>query len=567
MDKLKEQLAPVQKHLFWIGCGLIVLVTLYSWYSATSHLKTEHTKLKSEIDSSFQTVTNIKLPHPNDQTTKGMQGLIEETGEKVAARWAELAKAQEKVLVWPTSVLDPAFVDKVNSLRPPELTVTDGVNEISGEDKRVYRDHIEKQFPNLAAIVGSKWNGKVTVSSSMGGMMGGGPGGDMSAMMSAATSGGATPGIAQNLAADDSIVQWNPGNQSALLSDHFAFIASEADLPSTRQILYAQEDLWVLENLLMIIKATNETNGEIQHRHEAAIKVIESIQIGRGAVSETGKVSAVGKGGSEGGTEGSGPGGMMGGGDMMGQMMQSMQGAGGGEPGGAEPGGEPGGAAMPSTGGAMANMAGGARGTGNLADNRYVDRAYQGVLASRLVNAMQGKPEKPEDLFLAVAKRVPVRMVFKIDQRRVPTLLAECGNSKLPVEVKQVRVNRESTGGGSMGMGGGMMGAMMSPGGDPGGGDDMGSMMSRMMGGQFGGGGAATNPNRQKIADSTIDPNEITVELYGIVYIYNPVNRAVLGLKEPATPPTVTATPATTTPVAPPVNTGAATSAASAAVN
>jgi hypothetical protein len=202
----------------------------------------------------------------------------------------------------------------------------------------------------------------------------------------------------------------------------------------------------------------------------------------------------------------------------------------------------------------------------SLADNRYVDRDYQGVLSSRLVSAMKGQPEKPEDLFLAVAKRVPVRLVFKMDQRRVATLLAECGNSKLPVEVKQVRVNRQSAtfGGG----GGGMMGGMMEPGGAeaPGGADPAG-MMAGMMGGMMGGvggfGGNANNPNRQTIADSNLDPNEIGVEIYGIVYIYNPVNRAVLGLKEeaPATPPTVTTTPtptSTTPPAAPPVNTGAA---------
>jgi hypothetical protein len=101
-----------------------------------------------------------------------------------------------------------------------------------------------------------------------------------------------------------------------------------------------------------------------------------------------------------------------------------------------------------------------------------------------------------------------------------------------------------------MGMMGGMMDGM--PGGD-GGGAFAGA----------GGGGVANNPNRKKIADSTIDTNEISVELYGIVYIYNPVNRAVLGLQETEPPPVVTPapTPASNPPPAPAVpaaNTGAA---------
>jgi hypothetical protein len=577
MDKLKEQLAPVQKHLFWIGCGLILLVTLFSWYRATSHLQTEHTRLKADITSSFDLVTNIKGNHPNDNTIKGMDGLIEETGEKVAVRWAELARNQEKVLVWPTYAFDQVFIERVNSLRPPELTVTDGQNEIDGENKRIYRDHVEKVFPELAKIIGAKWTGRVTASSGMGGMpgMGAMPGGDMGppgGMMTGPGAGAMMPGVGRQQAGDDdSLVLWNSGNQSQLMSDHFSFIASEADLPSTRQILYAQEDLWVLESLLNTIKATNETNGPITHRHEAAIKTIEAIQIGRGAVQESGRVTPVGKAASEGGMDGGTSGmmaGMADGASMMSQMMSAggpgeMAEPGGGGAPGESPGAGPAAAAGP--GAAAGSMATAGR-SDSLADNRYVDRDYQGVLSSRLVSAMKGQPEKPEDLFLAVAKRVPVRLVFKMDQRRVATLLAECGNSKLPVEVKQVRVNRQSAtfGGG----GGGMMGGMMEPGGAeaPGGADPAG-MMAGMMGGMMGGvggfGGNANNPNRQTIADSNLDPNEIGVEIYGIVYIYNPVNRAVLGLKEeaPATPPTVTTTPtptSTTPPAAPPVNTGAA---------
>ncbi|HUE74407.1 MAG TPA: hypothetical protein VMP01_26225 [Pirellulaceae bacterium] len=573
MDKLKEQLAPVQKHLFWIGCGLIVFVTLFSWYRATSHLKTEHANLQAEITSSFEAVNNIKQNHPNDQTNQGMEGLIQETGEKVAERWAILAKNQEKVLVWPTYAFDQQFIEQVNSLRPPELTVTDGQNEIDGENRRIYRDHVEKVFPKLANIIGAKWTGKVSASAGMGGMggMGAMPGGDMGAMMGAGP-GSMMQGVgAQQAEADDSIVVWNSGNQSQILSEHFSFIASDAALPTTRQILYAQEDLWVLENLLTIIKATNETNGPIAHRHEAAIKTIESIQIGRGAVHESGKVSPIGKAASEGMDDGGG--GVQN--DMMSQMMGGMGGESMGEGGGpgmeaggeAGPGAEPGADAGPGGGGmSMPGGMGTAGGGANPADNRYVDRDYQGVLASRLISAMQGNPQQQEDLFLAVAKRVPVRLVFKMDQRRMPTLLAECGNSKLPVEVKQVRINRQSAGAGGGGMEGGMMGGMM--GGGPGGpgddGADMGAMMGGMMGGGMGGafGGNANNPNRKAIADSTVDPNEIGVEIYGIVYIYNPVNRAALGLKDatPATPPTVTTTPTPTgtTPAAPPVNTGAA---------
>ena len=63
------------------------------------------------------------------------------------------------------------------------------------------------------------------------------------------------------------------------------------------------------------------------------------------------------------------------------------------------------------------------------------------------------------------------------------------------------------------------------------------------------------------IASSKEDPNEINVEIYGIVYIYNPPDRKLLGLPEaaqPATPPVAPiATPASTNPTRPATEAGA----------
>jgi hypothetical protein len=86
------------------------------------------------------------------------------------------------------------------------------------------------------------------------------------------------------------------------------------------------------------------------------------------------------------------------------------------------------------------------------------------------------------------------------------------------------------------------------------------------MGGGYDGGGMSgmpgmsglpgTGPRRVGGADSTaaIDLNLIVVELYGIVYVYNPVNTSQLGLEE--TISTVSAPPAAvpTTPPATPVS-------------
>jgi hypothetical protein len=217
---------------------------------------------------------------------------------------------------------------------------------------------------------------------------------------------------------------------------------------------------------------------------------------------------------------------------------------------------------------------------------RYVDEKYQPLDPKRLRDALTSK--SPADALLAVAKRMPVRMRFSIDQRRLNKLLAECGNSRLPVEVRQVRINREAAAAGGMGgyggeygsgsggygsaaMGssggtetmsglgglGGGLGGIGSPGGlgssgpgygssGPGYGSSGPGYGSGMSGYGASGipGSAAAGPRRVGGADSTatIDLNLIVVELYGIVYIYNPVSKSQLGQEDAAT--TVSTPPA-----------------------
>lgn len=197
------------------------------------------------------------------------------------------------------------------------------------------------------------------------------------------------------------------------------------------------------------------------------------------------------------------------------------------------------------------------------AEMRYVDEKYQPLPASRLRGALTSR--SPEDALLAVAKRMPVRIRVGIDQRRLNVFLAQCGNAKLPLEVRQVRINRPPAPVGGMGgygmMAGGGPGyeSGYAPGGMGGfaggfsGSSDGGyssggfgglggfSAMGGGTAGGFGGFGTTagegyTSPGMMGgtgrpgavpgsvTADASVDPNMIDVEVYGIVYIYNPVN-------------------------------------------
>ena len=59
-----------------------------------------------------------------------------------------------------------------------------------------------------------------------------------------------------------------------------------------------------------------------------------------------------------------------------------------------------------------------------------------------------------DQAYLAVAKRIPLRMRVSIDQRHINKLLVECANSELTVEIRQLMINpnfvpaKSRTGGG-----------------------------------------------------------------------------------------------------------------------
>ena len=202
------------------------------------------------------------------------------------------------------------------------------------------------------------------------------------------------------------------------------------------------------------------------------------------------------------------------------------------------------------------------------AEGRYVDNQYQALKAETLRSALRS--DTTADAFLVVAKRMPVRMRLVVDERKLPRLLAQFGNAMLPVEVRQVRINRgrDAGGGGSydtMNMGGGAYG-MMGGGADMGGAYGMPGGSAGMMGtmpgmdagpGMDGGMGMGYTPpgmggagypspdsgmgmgmpgQEQNLKDRTTvastSAHDVPVEIYGIIYIYNPVDEKKLGLEQ-----------------------------------
>ena len=211
-----------------------------------------------------------------------------------------------------------------------------------------------------------------------------------------------------------------------------------SQVPSSTEIRRAQEDLWVYTALLRIIAGTNK-----ESRWTSPVKELVDIRIGKEAAHafaeglRSGHIIIV---------QGAAP-----------------------QPGSEQPAPQP--PATPGDGAAAS--------AASSDDGRYVDA--------------DGKPQSTAEAAQKPFKRMPVFLDLVMDQRELPRLLAECANSPLPVEIKQLRVNPGKSNSGSSGG-------------------------SRSAKPTAAAGNTGTARGGTK-AEST--SYEVPVELMGIIYIYN----------------------------------------------
>ena len=226
--------------------------------------------------------------------------------------------------------------------------------------------------------------------------------------------------------------------------------------PTTKEVLYAQEDLWVLMNLIDIIK---RTNGDAIVRSQTPIKEIQDIQLGKDVVPPSKldykvvRPASLPVEGEEAPADGQAP--VTTGPDKISTPADNIAGA-------------------PPVAIDL-----------ELVKNRYYDENYEPIADQETLLA-----------YVKVAKRIPVRMRLVMDERMLNKLLVECANAPMTFEVRQFRFNPPDA-------------------------NDV-----------MGGGGGSTDlggPLRSR----TLKANEYlsfdrTVELFGIIYVFNPVSEPVL---------------------------------------
>ena len=482
MGQLKEQFAVVMRYGFWIGIGFSVLVSLVVWYLATSSLVDERESQKQKINSAFTSVTSLQgelSTHPNPSSHEVMEEMIEERTEVVLQAWKDMYERQRGLLTWPES-LQQDFIREYEDLIPIEKYIDFPPTDSQKKETYLlsrYGTYIGRVLPDIAKYARAEWvaifdpNRTTPTRKEL----------DQRAISGRE---------------NRPLVEWSEGSQQNLLNDLFPWRTKP--YPSTLEVYYSQENLWILKQLLQIIDTVNKDANE---PFEARVHEIKAIKIGRSVNFNAGSIQRV-------------PARMLDGMGMddMGMGMDDM------------------GMGMDDMGMGMGGMEGVPI---DPADNRYVDPLYQPITGAALRTALTSA--LPTDVNLAVAKKVPVMMSVAIDQRAIPDFLAACGSAALMVQVRQVRVLEkdgsvvsDSGGGGgyggSGGYGGGYGGGM-----DSGGMDDYGDIEDYGGMDAYGGGGRGAMTMN---GTPTERPFDMDLEVYGLINIYNPPSRESLGLDQ-----------------------------------
>ncbi len=480
MEKFRAFLEVLKKYHFWVLCGLIVLLDFAGWFFAISSEEKDFTARKSKIESSFSTVRAISnnAEHPSrayvDQVAAITNGPLAAQVKKASSRlYDEQHAANPLPLVFPNSASDQASfqtafekiwrqpIEEIEKLPPGTL------DQVYREK---YRDHIAEHFPKLFQLIEQRTEVEDGGSPVMGGLGRGGRGGF----------GGGPGGKAKQTTG---IVDWTDAEQKKnTFLDRFT-----RSVPTTLDIMMAQEELWVYETLLKVVRNTNNVGANKDHyvkpasHKQARIKQILAMDIGKDAVQEwTASEKPVF--------------------DLATDTSHAPA-----ENRGPQP--------MPQSGRPGTMVVGQNPGASPLV-NRYVDD--------------KGKPlADPTQQPFGEFRMMPVTLKVVIEQREIPRLLAECANSAMRIDVRGVRILEEhpaavaltaaaaptdTAAPNAVQSGAGGQGRPAMP-------EHGGAIPMNM-----GRGGDTSGRNDFTYNEESADPvyPPVPVEVHGIIYIYNP---------------------------------------------
>ena len=557
MDQLAPVIAWTKKNIFWLVCGTLSVAMIFVWFLTTGDINEQRSKQEAALKSSVSTAKGIKsvmasaLPtngpveteeegipaHPNETSLQGMREELSATIDSIVAAWKIRKQAQDSILVWPKCIPSNRFIEAFSKYNPPE-TMPDEENSAARTNMEqmltLYKAKIPEQMSYLCGddVLRAYWkfdpkfaDDSIPVEDEDDGSTpGGGFGGGSGAGFGAGAGSGAPTLTSSAVDLNQFAVRWSDKNQDLWHSKLTTFNGYDGNLfdyPTPLQCYMLQQDLWLLEAMFRIIR---EVNGDSAANDLSIIKNIDHVAFGREVGGKLGELTPPDQrladkttAGMNGGMpKQGGPGGF--GSDPLGEEEEYDE-EGNFEPNGGfnfgrtlDDGGEG------DSGGSNSNVP---------YDNRYVDVNFEPLSAAVVKGVISGDELPVDNLELIVARRVPVRIALKMDERKIADFMAACANSPFAFEIQQVRWNRHTPGGDEITLNG--------DGGSAGASTEKRSGMGNNLGMD------GFNANAVDVVPVETRTNyDVHVEFFGIVKIYNPVREEDLkraaGLEEDADP-------------------------------
>ncbi|MDR1925973.1 MAG: hypothetical protein LBQ66_16515 [Planctomycetaceae bacterium] len=447
--KVEFNLALAKKLSFWVAIPLILILVFVFNLLAVASVTKKFDERKKALESTKSAVEKIRQnsKHPNKNTIDDIGVHTNELRGRVVTAWTTLEKEQRIRNLWPEDV-GKQFIAEVSKLKFGE--------PISARSLEHYLNFMGTHIPKLEAKLdrrrtqindGGTWKDK--------------DGGGASELDTLRTGGRSTSLVDNNNERTVGVVEWpNPEIRNIL---------QWGTLPSSSEVWYAQEDLWVYDSLIWVIIKSNEGAAS---PHGAVVKRIENMLIGQQASRELANQLSI-------------------------QTTDAPAGPGAGRAGRAGPPAPPAARPMPGRPGAPSPAAGAAATDMDVAKLKRHERYVDG-------NNVPLPADAPPPF--GEFNRMPICLRLIVDRQRIPNILVNCANCAMPIDVLSVRIN---------------------PGGVKlVGGEKPSSPRATPTAAPGAGGGRQVAMDGTGL-DSVYGANAVPIEIYGCINIFNPVDQAI----------------------------------------
>ncbi len=260
MDQLKKFLAVAKKNHFWILSGLAVLIGLVMYLTASSKLIDGYQKQKQQIASTDGQVSPLLVgtEHPNINWVQQVKNDSDVLRRNVKDAWEALYVGQrDHVFVWPKD-LGPAVIatlSQPNPQNPNDPAVIEACER--------FQKYVKAEVRHMGEIVDADWPADAKADP-RGRPAGHAPGRESDAAAAATEK--------------SYLVMWDDADRQ-----YWTDAYDWQDRPSTLDVRYAQEELWVMN---AICEAIFRTNTGAKLNDEAIVREINQMRIGYDAVGK-----------------------------------------------------------------------------------------------------------------------------------------------------------------------------------------------------------------------------------------------------------------------------------------